>query len=197
LATRFIVKPASRLNPILRGDQFVLELEKTAVRLQIRVAFRQRKEPIDLLHQGRFIPALFFDAVVFFIGLVPCLDDGVERGPFVSGITFDRLDQIRNQIVPSLQLGIDVGPRFPAVIPQPHQSIERADQPQEREEKKGAQNEQDRDEFHREVAGVAQPDLAKSGIAFNSVSPISTAFENSQGSKRDEDRMARRSLAEK
>jgi len=55
-----------------------------------------------------------------------------EHAPFVRGIAFDRLDETGNEIVPQLELDIDVGEGAVPRLSQGHQPIE-----QEGDEKNG------------------------------------------------------------
>src|SRR5262249_2114872 len=43
-------------------------------------------------------------------GAVACVDDGLESAFLVSGVAFDGLDEVGNEIVAALELHVDVGP---------------------------------------------------------------------------------------
>ena len=54
------------------------------------------------------------------LGLVPRLDHRCQRPLFITGVALDRLDNVGDQIVPALELNVDIAPR--AVTPHPQRN---------------------------------------------------------------------------
>lgn len=51
--------------------------------------------------------------------------DGGKRCAFVGGIALHDFNQARHQIVPALELHVDIGPSGARLVAQPHQPVER------------------------------------------------------------------------
>ena len=50
-------------------------------------------------------------------------DDRFERRLLVGGVALDRLDQVRDQVVPALELHADLRPRVVDPVPQPDEAV--------------------------------------------------------------------------
>ena len=61
-------------------------------------------------------------------GGVAGLDDGVEGGLLVLGVTLDGLDQVGDQIVPALELHVDLRPGVLDLVAPADQAVVRRDQ---------------------------------------------------------------------
>src|SRR5439155_25538423 len=67
----------------------------------------------------------------------------VEHLPLVRGVALDGLDQVRDQVVPPLELDVDVGEAFVGAGLQPDQAVERRDRVDHGDQDQGEDDQQD------------------------------------------------------
>ncbi len=117
-----VVIAARELQVILGFHQFGLQFQEILVGLEVRVALRQRQQPVHTFAQG-----LLHLAARVNVDDAHCLGaqlrDRFERGLFVLRVRVDRLDQLRNQVVAPLQLHVDVAPRGTDPVAAAHQPV--------------------------------------------------------------------------
>ncbi len=69
---------------------------------------------------------------------------------FVSGITFDCLDKVGDQVVPALELNIDLGPGVLELVAQANQAVVDTNQPGDQGDQDNAENNADAGQIHKD-----------------------------------------------
>src|SRR5579863_4285819 len=109
LLHRLVVSAARLQNPVFRTFELKLQLLEILVRLQVRIVF-------DYHEQSSQRPGKLIVGVDFLLRRFRAQERGTsvrnisEHRGFLLRITLDRLHQVRNQIRPALQIGIDLAP---------------------------------------------------------------------------------------
>ncbi len=127
-----VVEAAGGLDLVLRIGELVLEREEILVGFEVGIGLGDGENGLKSAGQGRFGLA--------FVGEPRRAHGGgagrgyvLERGLLVGGISFDRIDQVRNEIVSALELDVYVGPRFLGAIDHSDQTVIGKDRPQDDE----------------------------------------------------------------
>ena len=100
---------ACEADLVLRAGELFLKLHEVLVRLQVRVALREREQ----LAQRAGEHVLGLGLIVYARGvdrLLTGLDDRLERLPLVGGVALDRVHEVGDQVVATLELDVDVRP---------------------------------------------------------------------------------------
>ena len=111
------------------SDDLGLELLEVLVGLEVRVGLRQREHLAKragqhVLRRGLLRRALGRD------GGVARLHHGFEGAALVGGVSLDRLDQVRDQVVALLELNVDVGKGLADPLPHGDELVVDHDDPQ-------------------------------------------------------------------
>src|SRR6476659_1515851 len=137
-------------DPVLGLGKLALQLPEVLVGLQLRVRLGDREQPAERLAQdplglGR-------------LGGRTCalrrgarLGDRLERAALVRRVALDGLDEVRDQVVPTLELDLDLGPRVLDPVPQPDESVVEDDQCQQHQH----EHHDDHDDCDHDAATLA------------------------------------------
>jgi len=117
---------------VLRRGQFLLEGEHVGVALQVGVVLghgEQRLQGLaeEVLRLGLVLHAGDID------GLLARLRDVLEDFPLVLQIPLRRVDEVGDQVVPTLELNVDLGPGVLHAVLQADEAVVGADEPEEEE----------------------------------------------------------------
>src|SRR3954447_822973 len=136
-------------NAILGRGQLFLQIQEVLIRLEVGVVLRQR-EPLAQ-GTGEHVLGLCLLRGAGLLRLdraVAGLHDFLERLALVGGVALDRLDEVRDQIVATLELHSDLRPRRIDPVPQPDDAVVGQDEEQHRQHDDG----QDHDHGYRHRA---------------------------------------------
>ena len=108
-----------------------LQLLEVLAGPQHRVGLGHREQPSERLRQLVLLRGLLGRAGSGGDGRRPGTGDLVEHAALVGRVALDRLDQVRDEVVPAVQLDVDLPPGLLHQVPQPDEAVVRADDPDE------------------------------------------------------------------
>ena len=93
-------------------------------------------------HVG-FVDGLVGGAAVVRDGFVAGADDHLECLSLVGGVPLDGLHKVWDEVVPALELDVDVGPTLADVLTQAHEPVVYGDEPDDRDQHECCADEHD------------------------------------------------------
>ena len=84
------------------------------------------------------------------------LDDGLQRAALVAHIAFDRLDQVGNEIMPALELHVDLGPGVVHLVAQVNETVVDRHEPEGQKNQNPEENKQWRHNVHPFAGATAR-----------------------------------------
>jgi len=139
LRDRIVVSLARKRDAILGGAEFALEREETLVRLQIGIGFgdgHQSREGAAQFAFGFYFVGRDGDAGGFGAGV----DDGLQGSFLVGGVAFDRVDEVRNEVVAALELHVNLRPGIFDRLTKANQRVVSSHQPKADEQNESDEN---------------------------------------------------------
>src|ERR1700693_4685768 len=109
IAHHGIVVAAGVLNRVLSLTQRTLQLSEFLGSFQLRIILRHRKQALQRASKLIFSHSLVSGRGRLH-GLRSEFSDVLKRPLFVGGVTLNRLDQVRNEVVTPFELHVNIGP---------------------------------------------------------------------------------------
>src|SRR6478672_7284441 len=119
-------------DPILCLGELALQLAKVLVRLELGVGLGDGEQTAERLAQDPLGLTGFGGRSRALRGCAR-LGDRLERAALVGGVALDGLDEVGDQVVPPLELDLDLRPRVVDAVPQPNETVVEEDQRQQRQ----------------------------------------------------------------
>jgi len=117
-----VVELAGEADPVLGADHFLLEGEDVLVRLEVGVALHHRDQAAHRLAELALgLPGL--GGARRRHGPGARLAHPLEDLALVLHVALDGAHQVGDQVVAPLELHVDLRPRVPDLVPQPHQAV--------------------------------------------------------------------------
>src|SRR5438105_8802351 len=136
---RVVIGLARERHLVFGAGELFLQAEHVLIRLQVGILLEDRQEPPERAAERAFglREALHRRRIAWLRRrrlrgahrVAARLDHRLERAALVLHVALDRLDEIRNQVVATLQLHIDLRERVLETVTQRHQAVEDADRP--------------------------------------------------------------------
>src|SRR6185503_12574135 len=114
-------------DPVLGLRELALELAEVLVRLELGVRLGDREQPSEGLAQDPLGLTGLRGGARALRGRAR-LGDRLERAALVGGVALDRLDEVRDQVVPPLELDLDLRPRVVDAVPEADEPVVERDQ---------------------------------------------------------------------
>jgi hypothetical protein len=126
------VLPRER-DAVLGGRELLLDLEHVGVRLEVRVGLGQREELAqdagEEVLRGRHLRRALLGILGRGDGGVARLDHRLERLALVLHVSLRRFDEVRNQVVTTLELDVDLRPGLLGDILEAYEAVIESDEP--------------------------------------------------------------------
>jgi hypothetical protein len=133
LHDRVVVGLAGERNSIFRGGEFVLEGKEILIGFEVRVSLRDGQQPGKRAGQFTFS----FDPIRGYRGtgrFRASVHHGFEGALFVRGISLNGVYQVGDEVMPALELNVNLRPRIPHTLAQPDQPVIGPYKPQPKED---------------------------------------------------------------
>lgn len=140
-----IIEAAGGLDLVFRVGEFALQLKEILVGLEIRVGLRDCEQAFQRIREHVFGLRLVRSGTRLHSSSTG-RGHFFKHAGFVRSIAFDRIDEIRNQIIAALELHVDIAPGFADAVAESDETVEEHDDVEDDED--GHHNE-DKRRIHR------------------------------------------------
>ena len=129
IADNAVIEASRGLEMVFEFGELPLKFEEVLVRFEIWIRLREREEALQSLTQHVFRGRMVSDGLRAHRH-VARLDDFLECAGFMRRISFDRFNEIRDEISASFELDVNVRPGFVRFVFQAHEAVVRRDKPE-------------------------------------------------------------------
>src|SRR5579862_9460275 len=126
---RIVEEAPRRRDLVLEIRKLRLQLLEIGAGLEVRIGFRER-EQLPQRAREHVLGGGLLRRPLRRHGRVARFDDLVQRAAFVRGVALYRLDQVGNEIVPLLELHVDIGKGLVDPLPHGNQAVVDRNRPQ-------------------------------------------------------------------